>query len=49
MQYDLAILMALNKLGKHVYAGTVRPEVIEKRRERNRQAARQRRTNNIND
>jgi hypothetical protein len=49
MQYDLAILMALNKMGKHVYPGTVHPAVIENRRKRNRQAARQRRINRTND
>lgn len=39
------ILMGLNRFRKHVYAGTVAPEVVAKRRAKNRVARRQRKIN----
>lgn len=39
------MLVALQ--GKHIYAGTVPPEVVEKRRQRNRVARRSRRINRL--
>jgi hypothetical protein len=43
MDYQRVILNALQ--GKHVYAGTVDPAVVEKRRARNKAARKQRRIN----
>lgn len=45
----LAILIGLNKLGKHVYGGTVDPAVVAKRRARNKSAGRQRQVNRKRD
>lgn len=44
-----AILIGLNRLGKHVYGGTVDPAVVTKRRVRNRVASKQRRINRKRD
>lgn len=41
----LVILMALGKLGKHVYGGTVPPAVVAHRRTANKVARASRRTN----
>jgi len=43
--HGLGILLALNRLGRHVYAGTVPEHVVRKRRIRNRVARRSRRIN----
>lgn len=45
----LAILIGLNKLGKHVYGGTADPVTVAKRRSRNRAAGKQRRVNRKRD
>lgn len=45
----VAILIGLNKLDKHVYGGTVKQSVIDKRRAKNRNAAKQRRINRQRD
>jgi hypothetical protein len=44
----MAILMGLNKLGKHVYAGTVDEVEIQTRRKKNRLARIARRNNRNN-
>lgn len=43
--YQLTILFALGRTGKHVYAGTVDPEVVAKRRAANKVARKQRKRN----
>lgn len=43
--YALTILMALNRLGKHVYGGTVTDAEIMRRRKANRRAKAQRKIN----
>lgn len=43
--YQLEILFALNRLNKHVYAGTVPEEIIRKRRKNNKIARDSRRKN----
>lgn len=45
--YQLAILMGLNRLGKHVYAGTVPEAVKAKRRKANKVARQSRRKNRV--
>lgn len=44
-EYQVAILVALTKTGKHVYAGTVPAHVKAKRRAKNRVARESRRIN----
>lgn len=43
--YQLTILLALNKLGKHIYAGTVPDAEKERRRAANKVARKSRREN----
>lgn len=43
--FQLAILKGLNKLGKHIYGGTVSEETIAKRRAKNKVARVSRRKN----
>lgn len=38
-------LMALNRSGKHIYAGNVPPATVQRRRKANKAARAQRRTN----
>lgn len=45
MRYDLAILLAMNHLGKHIYGGTVPEKVRLRRRARNKRARIARRVN----
>jgi hypothetical protein len=46
--FQFAILMGLNKLGKHIYGGTVDAGEIEIRRKKNRLARIARRNNRNN-
>lgn len=43
--YGLAILLGLNRTGKHIYAGTVSAEEKKRRRKANKVARQSRRTN----
>lgn len=43
--YQLAILIALQRLGKHIYGGTVPAGEIARRRAANKRSSRQRRLN----
>lgn len=43
--YALTILYAMNRMGKHIYSGTVPAHVIKKRRAAGRVAKAQRKTN----
>ena len=45
--YQLTILLALNKLGKHIYAGTVDPVEKARRRKANKVARAQRKVNHV--
>lgn len=45
--YQRTVLTALNRLGKHIYAGTVDPIEVARRRKANKLARRQRRTNRL--
>lgn len=42
--YGLNILLELNRSGRHIYEGTADPEVVRKRRRRNKAARRARAT-----
>ncbi len=44
--FQTMILLALNKLNKHVYAGTADPVAVAKRRKANKVARKQRKVNN---
>ncbi len=44
-EYQKAVLLALNLKGKHVYAGTVRPNVKAKRRSLNKRQDQSRKAN----
>ena len=46
-RYQAALLAGLGHHRKHVYGGTVAPEVVEARRERNRRARRARRVHRL--
>lgn len=43
--YALAILFAMNRLGRHIYSGTVPASVVAKRRANNKTARAQRKIN----
>lgn len=43
--YQFQLLMAMNRLGKHVYGGTVSSKTVAKRRAKNKVARRQRKYN----
>lgn len=43
--YALTILYAMNRMGKHVYGGTVPAAVVAKRRKANKKAKSQRKIN----
>lgn len=43
--YQFRILLGLNRLGKHIYGGTVRADEIAKRRAKNKVARASRRKN----
>ena len=43
--YQLTILLALNKLGKHIYSGSVSPAEVARRRKANKVAKAQRKAN----
>jgi hypothetical protein len=45
----VVILLGLNRLGKHVYGGTVPEATVRRRRVRNRAAAKQRQVNRKKD
>ena len=43
--YALTILLAMNRMGKHIYEGTVPTKVVAKRRKANKKARAQRKVN----
>ena len=40
-----AVLIGLNRTGKHIYGGTVPPEIVARRRAANKMARKSRRAN----
>jgi hypothetical protein len=46
--YALTILLAMNRMGKHIYEGTVVPKEVTKRRKANKKARAQRKVNRHN-
>jgi len=43
--YALTILLAMNRMGKHIYEGTVAPKEVTKRHKANKKARAQRKIN----
>lgn len=46
-RYQMVILLALNELGKHIYAGTVPAKEVARRRVKNKMARKSRRANRV--
>ena len=46
--YALTVLLAMNRMGKHIYEGTVPTKVVAKRRKANKKARAQRKVNRHN-
>ena len=43
--YQFQLLLAMNRLGKHIYSGTVSSKTVAKRRAKNKVARKQRKYN----